>query len=188
MSSSNTTGTKNNTNIPDRFVCPLTLELMKYPYQDAVSGNTFERTAILEWMLNCDEEQDQVPTCPLTRQPLDPSNFRPNNELLMEIYEWKRQHNLLTKADSVRQLQSDQLDQEQCPNKRKVVHFSSAAPTVVAPEGQEDPNDLTSLSQKILQRRQEKAKQFVARQQHTSRAPQPHAALSRVPSYMQLYM
>jgi U-box domain len=75
---------------PDHLVCPLTLELMTIPFRDSDSNRSYERSAILEWIWFGNN------TCPLTRKPLKLSNFSVNKELMLEIYEWKRENGLLS--------------------------------------------------------------------------------------------
>lgn len=72
--------TKND--IPEHFVCPLTLEVMEDPLMNRV-GRSYERTAILQWITT------KSPTCPLTRQPLNVKDLVPNNRLRKEILEWR---------------------------------------------------------------------------------------------------
>uniref|UniRef100_A0A7S4KVX2 U-box domain-containing protein n=1 Tax=Paramoeba aestuarina TaxID=180227 RepID=A0A7S4KVX2_9EUKA len=48
--------------VPDRFLCPITHEIMQDPVGDG-RGHFFERKAITDWLSKND-------TCPLTRQPL----------------------------------------------------------------------------------------------------------------------
>ncbi|CAB9527801.1 Putative E3 ubiquitin-protein ligase LIN [Seminavis robusta] len=78
---------------PDHFVCPLTLEVMRFPYRDASSGRCYERSAILEWIWFGNA------TCPMTRAPLRPSNFSLDRSLLLKIWEWKKDNNLLITVD-----------------------------------------------------------------------------------------
>jgi hypothetical protein len=66
---------------PAQFVCPISLELMKDPVMSK-DGQNFDRHAILEWLNRGNME------CPLTRQPLKPSNLIPNNSLKMSIKTW----------------------------------------------------------------------------------------------------
>ena len=56
--------------IPQEFICPITMDIMK----DPVSGNqgeVFERSAITEWVT-------EHKCSPITRQPLELSDLRPN--------------------------------------------------------------------------------------------------------------
>ena len=79
--------------IPEKFICPLTLQILRFPYQDSESGHTYERAAILEWLWFGN------PTCPLTRKPLHPSNFSLNEALILEIQAW-RQKNAIVDDDN----------------------------------------------------------------------------------------
>ncbi|CAB9518266.1 Putative E3 ubiquitin-protein ligase LIN [Seminavis robusta] len=69
---------------PDHFLCPLTLEVMEHPVTHKETGNTFEKGAIFEWMF-----VHQKTTCPLTRQPLRPSDLEDNDVLKYMIDQWK---------------------------------------------------------------------------------------------------
>lgn len=73
--------------VPECFICPLTLECMNDPLMDR-RGTSFERSAILEW-LNRGKK-----TCPLTRQPLSFSKLIPNAKLRIEIQQWKTEHGM----------------------------------------------------------------------------------------------
>ena len=77
--------------IPDRFVCPLTLELMKQPLYSKY-GHSFERKAILQWLSTND-------TCPVTRKPLSPSLLIPNNQLKSQIANWSANNIYTTQSD-----------------------------------------------------------------------------------------
>jgi U-box domain len=68
--------------IPENFVCPLTLEVMEDPLMNRF-GQSYERSAILQWITT------KSPTCPLTRQPLKVKDLVPNNRLRKEILEWR---------------------------------------------------------------------------------------------------
>ena len=76
--------------VPKHFLCPLTLEVMRHPVQDPKIGQTYERGAILEWVYSGNA------TCPLTRQPLHPSDLVPNDTLKEEIGAWKEGHEKLS--------------------------------------------------------------------------------------------
>jgi hypothetical protein len=71
--------------IPENFICPLTLQIYTDPLMSR-SGKNFERKAIIEWL------DRGNPTCPLTRQPLGLSLLVPNARLRIEVEEWKRKH------------------------------------------------------------------------------------------------
>ena len=72
-------------NVPDEFVCPISLEVMKDPVMSR-SGQNYDRRAILEWLYQGNTN------CPLTRQPLKPSFLVPNNCLKMMILKWKQEN------------------------------------------------------------------------------------------------
>lgn len=67
--------------IPPKFVCPITLEVMVKPLMSKY-GHNFERESILEWIGSGNG------TCPLTRQPLRLRDLLPNKALENEIAMW----------------------------------------------------------------------------------------------------
>jgi hypothetical protein len=73
--------------IPECFICPLTLEAMEDPLMDR-RGMNFERKAILEWLDRGNK------TCPLTREALSYRKLIPNAALRMKIERWKKDNGL----------------------------------------------------------------------------------------------
>jgi hypothetical protein len=69
-------------NIPDEFICPLTLEIFKIPMVTRY-GHNFEKDALLHWL----EQHNQ---CPLTRYPLSLNDGIINRSLLSKINVWKQ--------------------------------------------------------------------------------------------------
>ncbi|KAI9077490.1 hypothetical protein K1719_040561 [Acacia pycnantha] len=67
--------------IPEDFLCPISLELMRDPVIVA-TGQTYERSYIQRWMA-CGNK-----TCPKTRQKLENSNLTPNYVLRSLINQW----------------------------------------------------------------------------------------------------
>ncbi|KAL3909556.1 MAG: hypothetical protein SGILL_008041, partial [Bacillariaceae sp.] len=67
--------------IPEEFICPLTLSIMNDPVVSK-DGKNFDRQAILKWLAKGND------TCPLTRNPLRPSLLVPNHNLKMNIRKW----------------------------------------------------------------------------------------------------
>lgn len=65
---------------PKGFLCPLTMEILYDPVLDA-EGNTYERSAIMEWLQNHH-------TSPISRQPLSEHILKPNNSLRDAIHEY----------------------------------------------------------------------------------------------------
>jgi len=70
--------------IPQEFLCPITLEIMSQPLTTR-DGRNFERAAILSWLGNA----STACQCPLTRQVLKPSDLIPNRLLETKIRNWK---------------------------------------------------------------------------------------------------
>lgn len=69
--------------IPEDFVCPISLSLMRDPVMSR-DGKNFEKKAILDWL-----NRGNV-NCPLTRQPLKPSLLAPNVNLRLKIERWRK--------------------------------------------------------------------------------------------------
>ncbi|XP_028756775.1 E3 ubiquitin-protein ligase PUB23-like [Neltuma alba] len=69
--------------VPEYFVCPISLEIMKDPVTTA-TGITYDRKSIERWLLTAKERK-----CPVTKQPLLPdSALTPNSTLLRLIQAW----------------------------------------------------------------------------------------------------
>jgi hypothetical protein len=73
--------------IPDEFICPLTLELMRDPVMTKY-GNSYERSAILKWVA-CGNAR-----CPLTRRPLHLNDIVTNHQLRSKIRQFEKDNNL----------------------------------------------------------------------------------------------
>lgn len=73
--------------IPEKFICPISLEIMNDPVMNKC-GQNYERASILQWLHRGNEN------CPLTRQPLSPSQLFPNNALKNNIQMWKRMNGM----------------------------------------------------------------------------------------------
>jgi hypothetical protein len=73
--------------IPDEYVCPLTLELMRDPVMTRY-GNSYERSAILKWVA-CGNAR-----CPMTRQPLHLADIVTNHHLRSNIRQFQKDNNL----------------------------------------------------------------------------------------------
>jgi len=71
-----------NNAIPDSFICPLTMELMKDPMM-TIHGHNFEREAIIAWI-------SMGNTCPLTRKPLCMRQLVSNKNLQFQIQKWEQ--------------------------------------------------------------------------------------------------
>lgn len=67
--------------VPSRFICPITLEVMSRPLKSK-SGHNFERSAIRAWL------RKGYKTCPLTRLPMHEEDLVPNQELENSIQFW----------------------------------------------------------------------------------------------------
>jgi len=58
----------------EKFLCPITGELMKEPVVDAL-GNTYDKAAIEKWLKNHD-------TSPMTNKQLPDKKLIPNKQLM----------------------------------------------------------------------------------------------------------
>uniref|UniRef100_A0A7S3DNA2 U-box domain-containing protein n=1 Tax=Entomoneis paludosa TaxID=265537 RepID=A0A7S3DNA2_9STRA len=63
--------------IPQEYICPITMEIMSHPLCNR-AGNNFERRAILNWL-------ERHGTNPLTRKEMKPSDLIPNRHLEGQI-------------------------------------------------------------------------------------------------------
>jgi hypothetical protein len=73
--------------VPEEYICPLTLCIMSDPVVSK-DGKNYDRKAILKWLAGGHGN------CPLTRQPLHLSSLVPNHKLRRSIQEWKVGYNL----------------------------------------------------------------------------------------------
>ncbi|CAL1405496.1 unnamed protein product [Linum trigynum] len=73
--------------IPDDFLCPISLELMRDPVIVA-TGQTYERSFIQRWVDAGNK------TCPKTQQKLQHSTLTPNYVLRSLIAQWCAKHNI----------------------------------------------------------------------------------------------
>jgi hypothetical protein len=69
------------TEIPQAFICPITLAIMSDPYSD-IDGNSYERDAIFNWVA-------QHNNSPITRNPMHISDLVPNRALKTLIDEYR---------------------------------------------------------------------------------------------------
>lgn len=72
--------------VPSKFICPLTLDIMKDPLMSR-HGQNYERKAIMEWIHQGND------TCPMTRQPLKLSGLITNHQLKQQIEQWRIENN-----------------------------------------------------------------------------------------------
>ncbi|KAG7359195.1 U-box domain containing protein [Nitzschia inconspicua] len=68
--------------VPEEFLCPLTLCVMKDPVVSK-DGINYDRTAIVKWLAKGNQ------SCPLTRQPMTLSSLAPDNRLRKCIQQWR---------------------------------------------------------------------------------------------------
>lgn len=89
---------------PQRFLCPLTLQVMKHPMKQKGTKKNYERGAILEWIYF------GKATCPLTRQKLHPGDFQENTMLKREIEHWKRMNDVMDNSEQEQDLDTSSGD------------------------------------------------------------------------------
>ena len=77
--------------IPNEFLCPITLEIMQNPVI-ASDGNTYERSAILQHI----NMHPEYPRSPLTRDILQTNILIPNNNLLKMLEDFCMSHVIST--------------------------------------------------------------------------------------------
>ena len=77
----------NSEGIPESFICPINLTVMREPVMDRY-GNSYERSAIQSWI----NSGHQV--CPLTRRELRPSQLVRNSNLKHQIENWRKENSL----------------------------------------------------------------------------------------------
>jgi hypothetical protein len=73
--------------VPNSFICPITLQIMVHPVMTE-TGLNFERSAIISWL------EKGTESCPLTRKPLRPSGLVSNKNLQNTIWYWKKKHGI----------------------------------------------------------------------------------------------
>eukprot|EP00923_Selenidium_pygospionis_P047996 GHVN01082708.1.p1 GENE.GHVN01082708.1~~GHVN01082708.1.p1 ORF type:complete len:188 (+),score=29.51 GHVN01082708.1:424-987(+) len=66
---------------PDEHLCPITTKVMTHPVT-ITCGDTFERSAILEWL-------ESNASCPICREPSD-KRLLPNKAVKKMIQDWKK--------------------------------------------------------------------------------------------------
>ena len=85
MTMTSSTSSSEQAHPPSEFVCPLTNKPMKQPMMSRY-GNHFEKVAILEWLSKGNN------FCPVTGNPLRPSNLVSDKTLQWKIEYWARKH------------------------------------------------------------------------------------------------
>jgi U-box domain len=89
-------------NVPTKFLCPITMEIMNYPMLSR-HGHNFERSAIVAWL------KEGSGVCPMTRLPLEMSDLIHNSTLSNAIEQW-RQVNGMSIGRPFDEMQSDGSD------------------------------------------------------------------------------
>lgn len=161
----------NNSSIPDDFICPLTLNIIRDPVM-VQSGRSFERHAILEWLRRGNA------TCPLTRQPMQVSDLVSNHALQVKIQKWKlEQHhdnNSDTDGETEDHSEDDEDDDEYIQNHYGLFH------AVVGEESMERIYErLVERQLRLQQRRRRQQQQNVAGGRNTGRRIPGNTAFPR---------
>ena len=103
--------------IPDHFLCPITHEIMCDPVKNIQSkdGKNYERQAINEWLR-------RKGTCPLARTPLKMDDFVSNDKLQSQIVAWLEEHYLSLDVQSLR---------ARFPDSKEILKISNAGETKI---------------------------------------------------------
>eukprot|EP00522_Entomoneis_paludosa_P016236 CAMPEP_0172439970 /NCGR_PEP_ID=MMETSP1065-20121228/794_1 /TAXON_ID=265537 /ORGANISM="Amphiprora paludosa, Strain CCMP125" /LENGTH=202 /DNA_ID=CAMNT_0013188743 /DNA_START=63 /DNA_END=671 /DNA_ORIENTATION=- len=101
--------------VPDKFLCPITLNIMSHPLCNR-AGMNFDRHAILNWL------EKSNGTCPLTRQPLRPSQLIPNRLLETQIKQFRQEHGL-TNQDLFQSTADENDEEEDDISNRRFIGF-----------------------------------------------------------------
>lgn len=72
--------------VPEEFICAISLQPMVRPLMTR-AGHNYERKAILEWL-------SKSGRCPLTREPMGPSDLLPNRQLEQRIKFWRLENGI----------------------------------------------------------------------------------------------
>ncbi|KMZ57738.1 U-box domain-containing protein 44 [Zostera marina] len=75
----------------DKFICPLTKEVMRDPVTLEETHNTFEREAIEDWFRDCKRRRVK-PSCPLTKVELRSTHLNPSVALRNTIERWNKRN------------------------------------------------------------------------------------------------
>lgn len=168
------------TSPPERFICPLTMEVMENPVKHIETGVIYEKEAIMHWLYFGGNA-----TCPLTRLPLHPSELHLDVALMESIKEWKTKNcpemndeedeNDDDYFDEVVALYGSIVSQTQrspvkstASNSKRTRSIKSESSKQCQPdESSVSNNNLADLRSKILKRRDERlqAKLAVSREQ-----------------------
>lgn len=70
---------------PPELLCPISGDLFRDPVRLA-SGQTYSRDSIVRWLASGN------PSCPLTRQSVDPLDLQPDEEAAAAVQAWLQQH------------------------------------------------------------------------------------------------
>jgi hypothetical protein len=121
--------------VPEHFICPISLEIMRDPVMNK-GGQNYDRRSILQWLHRGNKN------CPLTRQPLAPSQLAPNTALWKTIQEWKKEQGMETEQEEDEEAETLFL------NKVGMITIDAEVETStpkVTNEDDEDGDDLTYL-------------------------------------------
>lgn len=161
--------------VPDEFICPLTLEIMKDPVVSRY-GNSFERSAIVEWLKNGTHD------CPLTRRPLTLQGVITNHRLRTRIREWQINNEMdvvlvmkpsaesafcayldMPEDDTERASSSDEEEGMLRETPIFVTLVEDNPPGPLAPRGEEPTNANSSNNDSLPVRRRRRLPRFVRR-------------------------
>lgn len=162
---------------PEHFICPLTMEIMVHPLKHLKTGKNFERFAINNWMYI-----EAKNTCPLTREPIAPSDFVENKLLAYQIRQWKEQNEVRDDDESDDDDEDDDEDDElflETLRSAQKIKGMTTASCPIPSDGTQSYQQLLDLGAKVLRQRDEKLTKVMAARTRTSNkatAPIPQIA------------
>ncbi|CAB9496972.1 Putative E3 ubiquitin-protein ligase LIN [Seminavis robusta] len=168
----------NNTAIPEEYVCPITMSVMKNPMRHNETGHCFEREAVMNWIYQGNTK------CPLTRKSLHPDDMALDTELQAKIEAWKMENSELSQSrcdfDDSADFESTFNDILEITNRIKSITVDQqrrhSAPMLSLSSKKEEKeaapvartslgsSRLTDLRMKVLQRRDDRIKTMLSKE------------------------
>ena len=140
---------------PDNMICPLTLSIMVNPMKDTVSGQSFERDDLLQWLYF------GPGTNPLTRDRLYPSQLVENKKLQQEITEWKASNGIQEEPEE--EEESSEFFVESV-EKKAAKHTAETRNQIQARQHvKQKGNKLMELASRIIRNRDDRVKALMLR-------------------------
>ena len=160
--------------LPDEFVCPITLALMKNPFRNTETGHCFEREAVMNWIYQGNT------MCPLTRMALHPDKFILDTQLQRKIQKWKADQAFDESCSGEDDGMDDSADFDETIDNIlalttrirsiAVAQRVPAKPTSVVPDESSNPSDslarLADIRTRVLQRRDDRIKNIISKDEN----------------------